>query len=382
MYVLSIGSDRKLFDAQSAVSARMIEYGKRIGSLHVVVFTLASHGFNTLKLSDEVTIYPTQSNSRIGYVFDAIRIGKKIVVDEKFVRGDAVVTCQDPFESGLVGWRVASAFQLPLHLQIHTDFLSPYFQTSVLQRIRMILARFLLPKARGIRVVSKRIASSLAQSGIRFSCVPQVLPIRIALSSSDYTQGKQSMFPEFTFVIVMVSRLEKEKRIEDALRAHKVIVSTYPRTGLVIAGDGSQMVTLKKRVAELGIVDSVRFLGWSDDVPRIIASGDVFLSVSEYEGYGMSMIEAGLLGVPVVTTDVGIAGDLLVHDKNAFVCPVGDVACIARALTELVTHNDKRHTLALALQRDLKHTIPSADEYADAFVQGLRDILVKTTEVS
>lgn len=378
MHVLSIGSDRKLFDIKSAVSTRMIEYGKKIGSLHIVVFTLASQGFSKTKLSDEVTVYPTQSNSRVGYIFDAIRIGKEIVVTEKFVRGDSVVTCQDPFESGLVGWRVASAFRLPLHLQIHTDFLSPYFQTSFLQKIRVMLAKFLLPKASGIRVVSKRIATSISQAGIKLSCKPQILPIRIMVpQNSDYTLEKIRLFPEFTFVTVIASRLEKEKRIGDALTAYKTIVSVYPHAGLVIAGDGSQMTRLKQYAKHLGISESVRFLGWSDDVLKVIASADVFLSVSEYEGYGMSIIEAGLLGVPVVATDVGVAGDVLMNGKNSYVCPVGDIACITHAISELIVHNDIRHELAIALQKDIKDSIPNQEQYIDSYVQGLRDIMTR-----
>lgn len=378
MHVLSIGSDRKLFDKESVVSARMIEYGKKIGSLHIVVFTHASHGHGQIKLSDEVTVYPTQSHSKLGYIFDAIRIGKKIVTTEKFVRGDAVVTCQDPFEAGFVGWRIASAFRLPLHLQVHTDFLSPYFQTSLLQKIRVMLARFLLPKALGVRVVSKRIVSSLKQAGIKLSVEPQVLPIRISVPALDPQQQKKDLFSEFTFVTVMASRLEKEKRIEDALKAYQSIVSLYPRAGLVIAGDGSQMASLKQYAERLGITQSVRFLGWSDTVSEVIASGDVFLSVSEYEGYGMSMIEAGMLGVPVVTTDVGIASDVLVNGKNSYICPVGDVPCITHALSELVAHNNKRREFALALQSDIKNSIPSTEQYTDAYVQGLRDILLKS----
>lgn len=380
MHVLSIGSDRKLFDKGSVVATRAIEYGKQLGSMHIVVFTLASQNFEKTKLSDEVHIYPTQSSSRIGYVFDAIRLGKKIVIDEKFVRGDSVVTCQDPFESGFVGWRIVSKFRLPLHMQIHTDFLSPYFKTSLLQRIRVMLAQFLLPKATGVRVVSKRIALSLSQAGIRLSREPQVLPIRITVPKEmDYRGEKVRLFPEFTFTTVMASRLEKEKRIEDALRAHKAIVSVYPRAGLVIVGDGSQLAFLKKYAINLGIAESVRFLGWIDDVSKVISSADAFLSVSEYEGYGMSMIEAGLLGVPVVTTDVGIAGDVLVNGKNSYVCSVGDVACVTHAISELLTQNGKRHELAMALQKDIKDIIPSSEQYVDSYVQGLRDILVRTS---
>ncbi len=378
MHVLTIGSDRKLFDAQSAVSARMVAYGKKIGALHVVVFTNAAQGYTKMKLSDEVTIYPTHSLSRWLYVFDAIRLGKQIVTGEKFVRGDSVITCQDPFECGLVGWRIASKFRLPLHLQIHTDFLSPYFRTSLLQSIRIMLGRFLLPKASGVRVVSQRIASSIQRAGIHLKHTPSVLPIRVDVAKPLPSKTAQGIFPSFTFTIAIVSRLEKEKRIEDALEVFKKVCDVYPKSGLVIAGDGSQRSHLEAYASRIGIAGNVRFVGWVDDVSMFIASADLFLSVSEYEGYGMSMIEAGLSGVPVVTTDVGIAHEVIVHNKNGLVCPVGDRACLARSIIELIAHNEKRHEFGSALRDDIERTIPSLDEYVDMYVKDLRDILVRT----
>ena len=142
-------------------------------------------------------------------------------------------------------------------------------------------------------------------------------------------------------------------------------------------GDGSEMENLKQYSTELGITESVRFIGWSDDVSKVIISGDVFLSTSEYEGYGMSMIEAGMLGVPVVTTDVGIAGDILVNGKNSYVCPVGDIPCITRSIHDLLVHNNRRHEFSLALRKDIKDHVIAPEQYVERYVQGLRDTLLK-----
>lgn len=375
MHILSIGSDRKLFESGSAVAARSIEYGKKLRHLSIVVFSLKSQGFTPLKLSPEVTVYPTNSMNRFLFVSDAIRIGKEVVVKEKFVRGESVVTCQDPFESGLVGWRIARKFRLPLHLQVHTDFLSPYFKTSILQRIRVMLGKFLLLRARGVRVVSKRITTSFKTHGVRLMCDPQILPIRITLPAVSAPTGGPSLFPEFKFVILMVSRLEKEKRIKDALTAFKQIHSTYPYTGLVIAGSGSEKSALEGYAGELGVASSVRFLGWREDTASLFASADVFLSTSEYEGYGMSVIEAGLAGVPVVTTDVGVAGEVLVDGKNSYIVSVGDTMGIIARVSELIAHNERRSVLSMALQEDIRALVPSRENYEDAYVSGLKQTL-------
>ncbi len=376
MHILSIGSDRKLFDSGSPVALRTISYGKKLGSLSVIVFSLKSHSLKPLKLSPEVTVYPTASSSRLRYIFDAIRLGKEVVIKEKFVRGESIVTCQDPFESGFVGWRIARNFRFPLHLQVHTDFLSPYFKTGILQRIRVVLGKFLLPKADRVRVVSKRIASSFKNHGIVLTHEAQMLPIRITAPIVNVPQVKSTQFPEFKFIILMLSRLEKEKRIKDALTAFKEIKDSHPHTGLLIAGEGKEMETLKKYAEDLGVSDSVRFLGWVADPSELFSSADVFLSTSEYEGYGMSVIEAGLRGVPVVTTNVGVAGEILVDGRNSYIVSVGDIMSITRRIIDLIVHNEKRSALSMALREDVHALIPFQESYEDMYVAGLKETLI------
>ena len=63
-----------------------------------------------------------------------------------------VVTTQDPFECGLAGFLIARIFRARLHIQIHTDVMSPYFANeSTLNRVRVLIAKFLIPRASGIR---------------------------------------------------------------------------------------------------------------------------------------------------------------------------------------------------------------------------------------
>jgi glycosyltransferase involved in cell wall biosynthesis len=101
----------------------------------------------------------------------------------------------------------------------------------------------------------------------------------------------------------------------------------------------------------------------------------VFLSTSEYEGYGMSVIEAGLAGVPVVTTDVGIAGEILVDGKNSYIVSVGDIMGVAARISDLIVHNEKRSLLRDALRDDIAALIPSAETYVDAYVAGITETL-------
>jgi glycosyltransferase involved in cell wall biosynthesis len=379
MKLLSIGTDRKLFEKDSAISLRTIEYGQKIGEIHIIVFTPKSYKLEAIsyQLSPNVFVYPTNSSSRWLYIFDAVVLGKKIIVDKKFVRGDSVVTCQDPFECGYVGWRISSAFRLPLHLQVHTDFLSPYFKTSFLQRFRVWLGTFLLPKAVGVRVVSKRIADSLTQAHIQIQHPVQVLPIRIDVERIIQFPkiDVRSLVPKFKFTILMASRLTEEKNISDALCALKKVHEIYPFAGLLIVGSGPEQSKLELLAKELGISDWVVFLGWRDDVPSLMKTANVFLSTSQYEGYGMSLIEAGLCSCPIVSTDVGVAGDLLKDGANANICPVGDVDCFARKIIALMSDSALRDVFIGRMQSDIRDNLPSKEEYTIEYIKGLEDTL-------
>ena len=191
MKVISIGSDRNLFIEGSAVRERVIEHGTLCEELHIVVF-ISYRDFTQLKpivrngepatrpkdwhrttkrvsirISDNVWLYATKSRNRWFYVSDAVRIGRKIIQYCRFASHDLLITCQDPFEAGLVGYSLKHRFNLPLQLQIHTDFLSPfYWRESYLNKLRVLLALYLIPRADGIRVVSERIERSL-ESKIR-----------------------------------------------------------------------------------------------------------------------------------------------------------------------------------------------------------------------
>jgi glycosyltransferase involved in cell wall biosynthesis len=378
MKVLSIGTDRKLFEENSAVRARNIEYGKNMEELHIIVFVLKEKNFKMTTLSANVFVYPTNSSSRWFFVLDAILLGKKIIKEHKFVRGDSVITCQDPFECGFAGFRIAKYFRLPLHLQIHTDFLSPYFKTSFLQRLRVLSAKFLIPQADFVRVVSLRISESLKKAGIKLKHPVRILPIRIDVESivsepKNENSDLKKMFPQFKFTILMASRLTGEKHIDRAISAFADVAKYHPYAGLIIAGNGPLRQRLQNKAKNMGILEKVVFLGFRNDIFLLMKSAGMFLCVSEYEGYGMSLVEAGLARLPVLSTNVGISGEILVHLKNSYICPVGDARCLSEGIKTLISDNSLRVVLSQNLFDDINSRIPSKEKYIDSYVALLEE---------
>ena len=339
MNILSISTDRKLFEPGSAVRSRTLEYGRLVDELHIIIFSKCSHGFGSETFPPNIFLYPTNAHTRWGYIPHAFLEARRL--KKQGVRIE-VVTAQDPFEAGLAGYFIARLFGAKLHLQVHTDFMSPYFDAgSFLNRIRVRVAKFLLPRADAVRVVSERISKSTL--GIVRPGVPvAVLPIFTSAEPSSSLRVKRSnpatnRYPQFEKHILMASRLSPEKNIPLALKAMKEIVTKHPNVGLIIAGSGAEEVRLKKLVESLGLAKNVVFEGWQDDLASYYKTADLFLLTSNYEGYGMTVVEALSAGCPVVMTDVGCAGDVVESGKNGLVVPVGDEKALTRAVIKVLS---------------------------------------------
>lgn len=333
MQVLAIGSDRSVFQEGSASAKRQMAYGERLGKLDIVVFSLRSHACEKRDLSSHVRAYPTQSSSRLFYMFDAYRIARKLT------RPD-VVTAQDPFEAGLAALVVARAFGARLHVQIHTDFLAPEFvRGSFLNRIRRLIARVVLPRAQGIRVVSERIKESLEARSWKLKAILSVLPIFVDTTS--FANLQRLKHPRFKISLLMMSRLEPEKRVHEAIRALKHVRDLGHDAGLTILGEGSLYKTLREEARTLGLERFVDLKGFQNDVRSFLAEADIVLAPSEYEGYGLSIVTALAAGVPVLATDVGIAREAgaIIVGKEKF----------SEALQDWIEHGPRQGSLALSL---------------------------------
>ncbi len=377
MKVLSIGMDRKLFEEGSAVLSRSLEYAKKMDELHIIVFT-RGRKFEDKKIGN-LYIYPTYSISKIHYIFDAIKIGRRIINDKKLTPKDSILSTQDPFETGYVGLRLKKQFNLQLQVQIHTDFFSRYFKSSFLNIIRLFLARLVIPKADQIRVVNDYIKDCIYKRFNKIKAEVVVLPIFVPIQEIINYYPKMDLskeFPKFKFIILMASRLTSEKRVDLALRAFKNVLLKFPQTGLVIAGDGKEKSRLMALAKNLKISKNIAFLGWQNDLISLYKTADVFLLTSKYEGYGMTLVEAAASGCPIITTNVGLAKtSLFSNGKNSIICEQSDAGCIPNALMDIISDNSKRELFKRAMQDNIKSTAITQDEYVSRYVEHLAQLL-------
>lgn len=106
---------------------------------------------------------------------------------------------------------------------------------------------------------------------------------------------------------------------------------------LVFAGDGEMKPLMQKRIADLGISSSIRFLGFRNQslMPATYALGDLFVISSSIEHWGLAVNEAMNLGLPIIASDmVSSARDLVLHGENGWVYPSGAIDGLAACLRE------------------------------------------------
>ncbi|GIW68437.1 MAG: hypothetical protein KatS3mg099_385 [Candidatus Parcubacteria bacterium] len=96
-----------------------------------------------------------------------------------------------------------------------------------------------------------------------------------------------------------------------ALEVFRYLLEKDPHACLVMVGDGSERPALEAKARRLGVGERVVFPGWQEDAFAWIAGADAFLLTSFHEGFGRALVEAALAGKPIVSTDVGIVGEIL-----------------------------------------------------------------------
>lgn len=378
MKALFLGSDPTLFVPQNATKARMRSYADCIGELHI----LSRAAKNSEEHDGPLHLYGVRTPKLLAPLVLAKRANK--LVREK---GIEIVSAQDPFEHGWAAVRAVRGTGAKLHIQIHTDFLSPWFvktnslhtkhrRAPVLNMIRRRIADKVLPHADGIRAVSKRVKDSVIKEyGARVP-EPSVIPIAV----SQTLPPRMELPPHaFAFSLIAASRLEPEKRIEDILDAIARIVLRYPSVGLFVVGDGRDRKCIQQRIDRLGLATHVTLLGEKslEETLGLLQGAQAFIQASAYEGYGRTLIEAALARIPIITTDVGVVGEVFAGYDEVLAAPPGDPAALANHIAGLVEDQTARRSLVIAAENAARKHLAAFPDIPALIAQDLAGALFR-----
>jgi glycosyltransferase involved in cell wall biosynthesis len=155
-------------------------------------------------------------------------------------------------------------------------------------------------------------------------------------------------------IVGAVGRLAHEKDHATFLRMLSRLEADFPGIHGVLVGDGELRHRLENLVVELGLQGNVTFMGQRKDSRRIIAGLDAFVLTSVIEGFPNVLLEATMLGIPSLATEVGAARDVLLDSRDLF--KPGDDEAAGNRCKEILAHPEAAQASAQAVrERVLTH---------------------------
>jgi len=149
-------------------------------------------------------------------------------------------------------------------------------------------------------------------------------------------------------IIVHASNFRPVKRVADVVRAFAAIQQEMPAR-LLLLGDGPDREHALAVAADLGCKQQVEHVGMRDDLEKILPTADLFLSASETESFGLSMLEAMSCGVPCVSTDVGGVAEVI--GSTGDLVELAQPEQMAKAAIAILTNADRHARLAEAARQ-------------------------------
>ncbi len=138
------------------------------------------------------------------------------------------------------------------------------------------------------------------------------------------------------FAWLAVGRFEEAKDYPNMLRAFNMVAEEQVDAVLLLAGQGYLLEETKKLACDLGLKDRVRFLGVRRDVPELMNAANAYVMSSAWEGLPMVLLEAGACGLPIVATDVGGNGEVVLNGESGYIVPPRDVKALAAAMSKMM----------------------------------------------
>jgi L-malate glycosyltransferase len=190
-----------------------------------------------------------------------------------------------------------------------------------------------------IIAISDGVKDVLVKGGIA-PAVIDVVPSGIDFAPFDAVTDRDFLRMEFgfapdDFLAGIVAALEDHKGHRYLIEAARLIKSRAPKAKIIIVGKGSLELELDKQARELQVDDLVYFLGFREDVPRLLASLDVFVLSSHLEGLGTSIMDAMASRLPVVATAVGGIPEVVKDEETGLLVAPKSPEALAEAILRL-----------------------------------------------
>lgn len=235
----------------------------------------------------------------------------------------------------------------------------------------------------GILACSK--TSAIAQANMRPSRPVRVVYPSVELDRFDPEKlgSKESLrqqldLPQNVPLIGIVGRLQRWKGIHVLVEAMPKVLQNYPSAHCIVVGGKHELepdypADLESRIRFLGLQDTVKMVGLQGNIPQWMQAMDVIVHASDFEPFGMVIIEAMALGKPVVAGDAGGPKEIITPEYNGILTAYGDTDALASAIVRYLDDPNFAHKTGMAARQRAMDF--STQFYVKNFVEAVRDLL-------
>ena len=151
--------------------------------------------------------------------------------------------------------------------------------------------------------------------------------------------------------IISVGRLEPQKRFDRLIKAFSLIAQKYPLWHIDIYGEGGDEVALQRLIEENGIAKQIHLKGVTSDVYSEYERSQFFVFSSDFEGFGLVLIEAMACSIPVVSTDCPYGPSEIIEDGKTGLLSKMDAKDLAEKMEWMITHEEERNAMGIAARK-------------------------------
>jgi N-acetyl-alpha-D-glucosaminyl L-malate synthase BshA len=210
------------------------------------------------------------------------------------------------------------------------------------------ITKFSIEKSDGLTAVSRYLRaetqSAFGCTGCRIEVIPNFIDPAV-YDRSRYEPQLREQIDAGRKVLIHMSNYRPVKRVRDVVAIHARVTREIPSV-LVMVGDGPDRVLAEQEARELGVADSVFFLGKLESVAPLLASSDLFLLPTQSESFGLSALEALATGVPVVGVNAGGLPEVVRDGETGALCSAGDVEGMAGAAVDILGDSERWRTMS------------------------------------
>lgn len=177
-------------------------------------------------------------------------------------------------------------------------------------------------------------------------------------------------------LIVFTSRMDEQKRPQDAVRMFARVAQAHPRARLAFVGAGGECAGVATLAGGLGVSDRVHLMGYRNNIADWLNAATVWILPTERENFSVAVLEALAAGRPVLSTSCEGNTEVLVDEDNALLFSPGDIASGSERLARLLTDVELRQRLA-------RRGAECAERYGiDRMVDEYLDLYSRSNEIA